>query len=199
MNNKAEAIAMPADKFIQLQEANEIPKNPDGTDYEYIMQFKDHRGVALSNTVSELMPYVIRNYEAKPNKLVARLDFLYDIMFNIRIYILAGMTEEDEAKLTDFEKRVLNGDERSFFDEETGKLLEWTCDYPIVLLDAYYPPYGPNAYPLFKKDENNKIIPNKNVIILESITEKQFLESLNKVHEIHFGRFTPNNHIDNNH
>lgn len=188
-----------------------------GDNYNWRMFFDDGRSIADADTLAELIDLLIPGYLDTPEeqRIYDRLDFARSVQTAARAAALARASQEELDALEEWELALLQWEDpsgdpygwedgskparpamafsQSVEDEEsiTGPDM-WSSDVPLVLIDAHYAPYGAAAPPLSSYGDF-ELVPN--IVWLEIVDEKEFLQSLHRIGLIHFGVPAATEHI----
>lgn len=172
----------------------------DGTHYQWRMSFDENKQFADADTLGELLEVFIPNYTSKDetSQLAARIIHARGVQLQLRSNVIASLTDEEDAALTDVERNVLfyeNGDPSGwgqkvpFEDGTTGFLDVWESDIPLILLDTNYAPFpGKPARPLSSYGDYD-VVPN--IVYLRPSDEFSYLQSLHMVKAIVLGTPAP--------
>lgn len=190
---------------LEGEKAPDIPLKEDGEVYEYLMYFEGDRYIAYSDDLEDLIALVITGYDKmdEDEKLDARLRYVRSTQKMMQVYIVANLTTEEREALEGWEMEALGGTynkERSYqvrdFWRETlpegvdpdtvpedERLDVWVAPHPLVLIKGTYAPApGTDVQPPLASPEGD------NIIWLDPLSEKGFLESISATGAVTFGQ-----------
>lgn len=170
----------------------------DGSNYRWRMFFDGNSAIADTDDLAELVNLLFPGYtelEDEDERLTARMRIAHGVQRQLRVSILANITQEEEEALTDEERRLLYWSETidpTAPEGAEGELWMWNSDIPLVLLDYWYRPFSSYLPPLSKHGD---FADPPNIIWLRVGNDRALLESLTRVGFVTFGRPRAVNHV----
>ena len=159
-----------------------------GDTYTWRMFFDGGARIADADTLPELLDLLTPGYleSDEDERFDKRVELTKGIQGTLRASVLASVTPEQYAGLSDNEKALLEWE--GFFDPEAtwgeDGMGIWSSDVPLVLMDISYSPYLDNPPPMSSYGDHESV---KNIIWLRPSAEEPFLRSLSRVGYITFG------------
>lgn len=112
-----------------------IPTRPDGTFYRFEMIADGGWSRCYDDSTEGLMNFLIPSYStlSASNKLTARIKHAVDVQVRLQarlnmFFMASPRTESEQTTLTSHRNTQ-------------PEITEWSCEVPLVLIDAFYRPY----------------------------------------------------------
>jgi hypothetical protein len=113
----------------------EVPVRAPGTPYEYEMICDNGWTRFYGENTASLLGHLIPGYEtlSEYDQAVARIQHAINTQTGLQAALLVALSDTER---TDAEQAILTADRRTQPHIEL-----WSCDIPLVLIDAFYAPY----------------------------------------------------------
>jgi hypothetical protein len=167
-----------------------------GDTYNWRMFFDGQGQIADTDEILDLMDLLIDGYSSMnaDRRFYARLQYMQTVQYRKRVEILANLTPEQFDGLNTEERALLERNEPfdppgTWGEDELGM---WESEVPLVLIDVFYAPYTPEPRPMSSHGDYENV---PNIIWLRIANDMQFLETLNQLEEISFGRPRAQMHV----
>lgn len=182
------ATIMPNNRLTRDSKVPFTTLNDNGEPVKWRMFYDNNSLIADSDHLSDLVAVFIDGYEDKTEdeKRAARFFYMNEVQKEERIFVAATLTAEDLEAMTPLEVSLLEDETtRNISFEEDESMFVWKHKQPLILIDAYYPPYVPNAVkPLSHEGDYREV---SNIIWLYTQNEQDFLSSLMRLGRITYG------------
>lgn len=155
------------------------PLNADGDPYQYCMVFNAATAVAWADSATELVGLLIDGYLDVPEADLEE-QAIQRVLYSVGAQVRAQARILDEADLS-----VVSPEELATLEGDRDKppaVEVWTCPVPLVLVDAFYAPYGDRARPRSEPRDGSE--PGSNIIWLPHVDEVAFLTGLARIGEV---------------
>lgn len=165
----------------------EAPKKEDGTNYKYRMFFEYNSKIVDTDSLEDALHSIIRGYKTMTagQKHQARVEYAIGQHFNYIIHQSVNNPEFNNLEI--WEKKVFLGEKTAWKEDPKTHTAEmrdtkiWTADFPLVVIDYDYAPYTLDMMPTSGNNDGN------NIVVLKTLDEKEFLDSLTILGVITFG------------
>lgn len=160
-----------------------------GEPYSYRMFFDNNSRIADADSLDDLVDVILPGYlmASEEDQSKMRLDYAIGREIDFRTHVLSRMSPGEFSDLLDWEREYLlstYATTLTWEDENDTFPRVWSSDVPLVLINAFYAPYGEVTRPLSKYGDFD-LTPNTLWFNVES--DISFLDSLMRMGIITYG------------